>query len=559
MMKKCICSLFFTLNMMTPFTMYQVIGEEIQETEEPQQNSYQIHITDGICDITEAEEGTEISITCLDKADYQFDGWYENDEFLSIDHTYVFSMPGHDVYIIGKYSFITGWHDNRYYTDENTYVKEQWMTIEDRKYYFDAEGNKLASQWKDGHYLSKDGSMAVSQWISLNNRKYYVNKDGNKVTGLQTIQNQKYFFNKNGELQTGWISLNSQWYYANKEGKIQIGWQKISNKWYYLKKDGVMAKGWQKVKDQWYFLRNSGAMQTGWLKRGNTWYYLKSSGAMATGWYKVNKKWYYFNPSGSMATGWIKTGNTWYYLDPVNGDMKTGWRKIKNTWYYMNSSGAMQTGWQKISGKKYYFKDSGAMITGSIKLGKITYTFQSSGALNGLEHNGVPYYAQNDSRWANYKLGNYNSMRNTGCTPSVAASTVDYLNGSSYTPADIAKLFYDWGDYNKDYGHGTASTCWRKFANHFGLTFQNNMSYQNIKDALMDGKICVAAMGNGYFAGMSYTHSICFFGCKNDRTYVYDPLNSRNNGWYSIRDIYNQRASLWLDTLDGGPIYALGK
>jgi len=558
MMKKRICSLFFAVSTVTPLTIYPVYGEEIQETEE-QATVYQIHVTDGICDMNEAEEGTEITVTGLDKTNYQFEGWYENEEIVSTEQTYVFIMPDHDVDITGKYVFITGWYDNRYYTDENTYVKEQWMTIDGKQYYFDAKGNKLVSVWKDGHYLSKDGVMIINNWITANNHKYYVNKDGNKVTGLQTIQNQKYFFNKNGELQTGWISLNHQWYYANKEGKIQTGWIKSNNQWYYLKKDGVMAKGWQSVNNTWYFLKDSGAMYTGWLKRGNTWYYLKPSGAMVTNWQKINNKWYYFTSSGAMATGWRLVSGKWYYLDPANGDMKTGWIKVKNSWYYMHSSGAMLTGWQTISGKKYYLKDNGAMATGSIRLGKITYYFNAGGALNGLEHSGVPYYAQNDSRWANYRLGNYNAMRSTGCTPTAGASVVDYFNGSSYTPADIAKLFYDWGDYNKNYGHGSASTCWRKFANHFGLSFQNNMSYQNIKDALLEGKVCVAAMGNGYFAGMSYTHSICFFGIRNDKTYVYDPLNSKLNGWYSIRDIYNQRASLWLDNLDGGPVYALGK
>lgn len=240
--------------------------------------------------------------------------------------------------------------------------------------------------------------------------------------------------------------------------------------------------------------------------------------------------------------------------------MQTGWLKSGNSWYYLSSSGAMKTGWLKINNSWYYLKENGAMVTGTIKIGKINYHFNSNGVLDGLSHTGVPYYSQNDSRWANYRLGNYNAMRSTGCTPSVAASIVDYLNGSSYTPKDLAQLFYGWGDYNKDYGHGTASTCWRKFANHYGLSFQNNMSYEDLVKALKDGKLCAAAMGNGFFAGPSYTHSICFFGIdSSNRTYVYDPLSSRNNGWYSVRDIYNQRASLWLDNLDGGPFYAFSK
>ena len=447
-------------------------------------------------------------------------------------------------YLSGSGAMVTGWKEinkKKYYFVGSGQMKTGWLKLNNIWYYLDPVNGDLKTGWQE-----------------INKKKYYLDETtGAMATGWKEIDNKKIYFDPSGALSIGWKLIDANWYYFDSEGYCITGWKKIKNVWYYMDKDGIMQIGWKKINGAWYYLKDSGAMATGWLddtdgKR----YYLKESGAMVKGWQKLNNIWYYFDGSGAMKKGWVLSGSKWYYMD-TNGAMATGWRASGGKWYYLSGSGAMLTGLQKINNKWYYLNPgNGDMLIGKVTIGTISYEFGSSGELINLSHSDVAYYSQTDSRWGNVQYGEYKPIRNTGCVPTSATMILNYLKGTDYTPADIAKVFYGWGEYNF-VDHGTNSSVWRKFATNYSLTFQNNMTYNKVVSALKDGKVCTAAMGNGYFADSSYTHEIVFFGIDSvGRTYVYDPLNQNNNGWYSIREICNQLSTTFGDTLDDGPMFS---
>ena len=322
------------------------------------------------------------------------------------------------------------------------------------------------------------------------------------------------------------------------------GWQKIGGVWYYMHNSGAMARGWENLNGKWYFLdRSSGAMKTGWLKDGNSWFWLRSDGSMYTGgWKALGGKWYWFKSSGVMATGWLKYGGAWYYLDGSGAMVSDQLRAIGNKAYHFEASGVMTTGWKTYGSMKFHFDETNGWVTE-------------------MYHNGVPYYSQRDGRWGDVQYGSYNPIKNTGCAPTSGAMVVNYLKGTNYTPADIAGLFYSWGDYNANYGHGTGSTAWRKFAKHFGLSFQNSMSFSDMVGALKAGRMMIITVGyDGKYVVGNYTHTMCFYGYDSaGRTYVHDPFNDANNGWIDAKSLYNRATNLWLDNVDGGPLYAFSR
>jgi len=476
----------------------------------------------------------------------------------------------------------TGWHLSKniwYYLMPNGTMATGWKKINGKWYYFLDYGG-MATGWKKvnnvWYYLDPANGDMKTGWLELEQKnstqklKYYLDASGAMKTGWNEIDGKNYHFNPSGALSRGWEKIKTDdkenWYYFE-EGMYVTGWRISKNYWYYMNKDGIMQTGWQLIKGVQYYLQPSGIMQTGWLKQTDKetkkviWYYFDANGAMKTGWQKINNKWYYLNDKGVMQTGMLTLGNKQYYLE-ASGAMATGWKKLKlddtgEKWYYFSGSGAMLKGLQKINNKWYYLDpQDGVMFVGMIKLGTISYEFGSDGALASLVHNDVAYYAQTDSRWGNIQLGEYKPIKNTGCVPTTATAVVNYLTGTNYTPKDLATKFYEWGDYNS-HNHGTDSTVWRKFANHYGLTFHNNMTYNQIINALKDGKVCVAAMGNGYFATEYYTHEVCFFGIDSiGRTFVYDPLDKNKNGRYSVREMCNQLSEDFVDLLDGGPVYS---
>lgn len=512
--------------------------------------------------VDEIEAGKEITLTA-DKPStgYRFKGWKFTDadnkevskSSLNIisekDLSITFEVPEQPLKITALYELSGAWKKDSkgwWYEWNGSYLKSTWKQIGGKWYYF-----------------GSDGYMKIG-WLKSGGKWYWLGADGAMITGWQEIKGKKYYFDKEGAMRTGWLKSGGKWYYLNADGDMAVGWKRVKDKWYWMNREGVMVTGWQKIGGEWYFMLESGAMASGWKQLDGKWYFLdRTSGVMRVGWLKDGNKWYYLGADGVMFPGgWKKIENKWYWFTS-SGAMATGWLHYKNAWYWLDSSGKMVSDQIiVIGGKAYHFEADGIMTTGWKTYGTMRFHFdETNGWVTEMYHNGVPYYSQRDGRWGDVKYGDYNPIKNTGCAPTSGTMIVNYLKGTNYTPADIAALFYQWGDYNSNYGHGTGSTAWRKFSRHFGLTFQNSIKYSDMVAALKAGKVMIITVGyDGKYVVGNYTHTMCFYGYDSaGRTYVHDPFNEANNGWIDAKSLYNRATSLWLDNVDGGPLYAFSK
>lgn len=317
------------------------------------------------------------------------------------------------------------------YCDENGFMTTGWKQIDSDWYYFDKNGVMAADTWigdyyvdesgkwlesyrkphwefrgSNWYYLNADGSCVKNQWMTIDGKMYYFNASGHMARNWNKFGSSWYYMAGDGAVKTGWCWDGSAWYYMDSSGIMQTGWLYDGNARYYLSSSGAMQKGWHWIDAAWYYFNNSGVMQSGWLLDGGAWYYLDGSGAMQKGWLLDGSTWYYLNDSGVMQKGWRWIGNAWYYLNG-SGAMLTGWQWIGNAWYYMNSSGAMLTGWQWIGNAWYYMNSSGAMQKGWQWVGNSWYYMNSSGVMLTSQWIG-DYYVQADGSMAvNKWIGGY--------------------------------------------------------------------------------------------------------------------------------------------------------
>lgn len=386
---------------------------------------------------------------------------------------------------------------------------------------------------------------------------YYTN--GNPLVGLNAIGSDSYYFDAQGHMVKGDVLVDNKHRYFNEtDGKMLVfGWASI-DKYKYWYEDGIrqgvegdhkniidniyrIERGreiYDPSSDAWYWLdaNNEGAM----AKDKDVWIpYIFQDEIPGSS----EGKWVRYTSSGAMVKGeqYYAKNSSWYYFDLQTGAMWKGLRQVNNTLY------------------SFYDLVTGKRETGSFSWDGVDYVADGNGIITHTYIPGIPYYNQTDSRWSNTMINGL-SFRNTGCVCCVATSLINYYTSSHYTPLDIAYMFNAWGDYNANYGHGTDTGVWRKVAGKYHLTFANNMSPDDMIRHLRIGEMVPTCVARGYFVGGNYTHCILLFGLdEHNRTFVYDPLSSGRNGWYSIYDIFNQQSHDWVDVIDGGPIMALGR
>lgn len=319
--------------------------------------------------------GNAVVLSATPDKGYIFEGWYQEDELMSLNKTYEFTAKKDEV-LTAKFirdervnveinaeegGDVTG--SGRYYKEESVTVK----ATPDKAYQFDGwyvNDKKVSDETEYQFTATEDITLTAKfkksgKWIQSGSRWWYRYEDGSyPADELCKIGNAWYGFDPAGWMQTGWAVHNNKWYYFAQSGAMATEWIHVGGTWYYLNTDGSMVTGWNSIKGKWYYMNRSGAMVTGWNSIGGRWYYMNGSGAMVTGWNAIRGKWYYMNSEGAMQIGWVEVNGKWYYLN-TSGAMQTGWVKVNGSWYYMDANGVMQTN-RWISGT-YYVKADGRM------------------------------------------------------------------------------------------------------------------------------------------------------------------------------------------------------
>ena len=161
----------------------------------------------------------------------------------------------------------------------------------------------------------------------------------------------------------------------------------------------------------------------------------------------------------------------------------------------------------------------------------------------------TPYYNQRDGRWANTRYGYY-TMASTGCVPTSLAMVFSSLTGNEVLPTTVASYLYN---NTVEFNRGTEGTTGNGIlvaSRQWGLTPTVLNSSAALTSALQEGYHVVAAVQQDKFSPWGYgtSHEIVLKGYLNGNTYVSDPYNSANNGWYPIASLWNEQSTQSVDT-----------
>ncbi len=161
----------------------------------------------------------------------------------------------------------------------------------------------------------------------------------------------------------------------------------------------------------------------------------------------------------------------------------------------------------------------------------------------------TPYYNQRDGRWANTRYGYY-TMASTGCVPTSLAMVFSSLTGNEVLPTTVASYLYN---NTVEFNRGTEGTTGNGIlvaSRQWGLTPTVLNSSAALTSALKEGHHVVAAVQQDKFSpwGWGTSHEIVLKGYSNGNTYVSDPYNSANNGWYPIASLWNEQSTQSVDT-----------
>ena len=203
----------------------------------------------------------------------------------------------------------------------------------------------------------------------------------------------------------------------------------------------------------------------------------------------------------------------------------------------------LSTGEYKIH--LYYKQDNGQLIAVDA-----TTTQVSKAVYN------TPYYSQRDGRWGGRKYGPY-SMDATGCVPTTLAMVISGITGTEVLPTTVADYLYNHtNEFNKD-GFGTSSRGIVRAAQHWDLTTETLFTASAVKEVLSQGHHVLGAVGTSIFAHYPVTHELVLKGYDNGKTYVRDPYNAANNGWYPVDYLFGVKSVEPTDNTEGSPFIAI--
>ena len=168
-----------------------------------------------------------------------------------------------------------------------------------------------------------------------------------------------------------------------------------------------------------------------------------------------------------------------------------------------------------------------------------------------------PYYNQKDKRWKDISYNDY-TLGSFGCTPTSLAMAFTSILEKKVLPTEIADYLYNnTTSFNYLYG-GSDGMAIIHAVKHYNVNYLPLDSIYDIKNSLKDGKIVYGAIAKGKFSPKDWNHAIIMYGYKDNKTYVLDPLSKKNNGWYPLKQIFNDKSLDEEDYMGGAIFYGLG-
>ena len=311
---------------------------------------------------------------------------------------------------------ITDEYGNTKYIDENGYtVKDKEVEWNNKKYYFDYDGNLVkservhipGSQTIEGNdktvYATEDGSLAISSWITINGCKHYFDDDGNEETGLNDIEGNKYFFNDYGELKvSGDIVVDGVVYICDGSGVEGAltelnnnNWTKVNGKFYYVKDGNMLKHCVVEISGAYYGFDYDGAMYydtTFGIRNGNDsktiYYRAKENGSLYVNeWYYDDDNKYnncFYGNEGKAADGITEINGLQYYFS--QGYLCYNRKFEQNGKKFITSDDGevyelKNNDWSKVGSDYYYLKDGKLLSDCVEKINGIYYGFNSSGIM----------------------------------------------------------------------------------------------------------------------------------------------------------------------------------
>ena len=193
------------------------------------------------------------------------------------------------------------------------------------------------------------------------------------------------------------------------------------------------------------------------------------------------------------------------------------------------------------------------------------YYIQNNGKLVGVGGTTVqvsktsyptPYFSQRDGRWAGRTYGGY-TFAATGCVPTTVAMAISGTTGQTVLPTTVADyLYHSTNEFNKR-SYGTTSHGIVLAARHWGLKTETLGSTAAVREALAMGHHVLGAVGTSVFANYPVTHELIMKGYNNGMTYVMDPYNASNNGYYSVDYLFRVRSLDPTDNTEGSPFMTI--
>ena len=167
------------------------------------------------------------------------------------------------------------------------------------------------------------------------------------------------------------------------------------------------------------------------------------------------------------------------------------------------------------------------------------------------------YYNQRDAIWTSY-YGN-GSFAATGCVPTSLAMVFTELARRGITPTEIADYLYDNTNYFNKTFSGTSANGIVAATKHFGFVPTQLSSQSAIMQALQAGHHVIGAVQNNKFSpwGPGYSHEIVMRGYSNGNTYIYDPYNRANIGWYPVASLWAEQSQDKDDRALGAPFFKI--